>query len=271
MLKGTKKVKNPRKWKDRYYVLIYQYARSGCSDGEIARLLKVRRSTFDNWKLSKPALRDALARARGTKGERGSESLHQYVYKNLSPRNKALWDELEAAWKMDNPYQFVEKIMVGKGRRTRQMMWLHALFTSNFNGSEACRKAGVPKTMLDHWIRTDPAFVDMLKEVEWHKQNFFEEGFIKAVERGETAAVVHAAKTQLADRGYGPKGKTVNVNVNGTVNHQHNGLSIKDLLEQLPVKERVILLNGMKSLRAAQNPANQDVQDAEIVQEEDKA
>lgn len=270
MTKAARKVKYTVKWKDRYYVLVYQYARTGCADGEIARLLKVRRTTFENWVMTKPALRDALARARGTKGERGTESLHQYVYKNLSPRNKALWDELSKAAQMDNAQEFIDRIMLGKGRRTRQMMWLHALFTSNFNGSEACRKAGVPKTTLDQWVRTDPAFVDMLKEVEWHKQNFFEEGFIKAVERGETAAVVHAAKTQLADRGYGAKGKTVNVNVNGTVNHQHAGLSINDLLEQLPVKERVILLNGMKALRAAQNPANQDVQDAEIVQGDEK-
>lgn len=250
-------------WDDSYYVRCYQLAKTGMTNGEIARVLKVRRETFKNWVLTMPALAKALKEARGGVNK-GTETFTSYVYNSLSPKNKELWDTLEKAGDASNPQAFIESTLSGKGKRTRQMMWVHALLNSNFNGSEACRKVGVPKSMLDIWVRHDEGFVKLLQEIEWHKKNFFEGQFIAGVAAGEAALVLHAAKTQLADRGYGSN-KTVTVNVNGQVNHDHK-VSVGEFLESIPVEDRAKMLSHMRALREAKS----QVQDAEIVPKEDE-
>lgn len=253
---STEVKKSP--WRDEFYVKAYQLARSGSSNGEIARVLKVKRRTFDRWIETKPALASALEDARGGVNK-GTESFVSYIYKSLSPKNKVLWDQLEAAGNMNNPEVFIDRVMQSKGKRTKQQMWVHALIMSNFNGSEACRKVGIPKTTLDNWVRHDKAFVKLLEEIEWHRNNFFEDAFVSGVARGETALILHAAKTKLADRGYGST-KTVNVSVSGQIEHKQ--VNVGELLETLPVDYRTKLLSHMKALREARN---EDVPDAEIV------
>jgi hypothetical protein len=132
------------------------------------------------------------------------------------------------------------------GIRGRQHLFLYSLIHSNFNVSASCRRLNIDRKTFTRWVTTDPGFAELLDEVHWHKKNYFEQAFIGLVQRGDTPAILHAARTQLRDRGYGDR---LDVSHSGTIQHDHDHrIALEDL--DLPLNVRRVILDAVRAQRA---------------------
>lgn len=236
------------KWKDIYYLESYLLAKDGLPDKVIAERLGVDQFTYARWKKTKPALRQALESARN--GPTGKSQKH-HVHGRLPPHLQALWDRINRC--NDDTLDGIarlESILSDAGTSARQALFLHALCESFYDVSEALRRLNVPKKELDHWIRHDPDFAELVDEVSWHKGNLFEGQFVRLAQEGEPSVVIHAAKTYNRNRGYGEvKTKEVTGKVrhshehSGEVSHQHQ-IGVEDL--DLPQEVLELILYKMR-------------------------
>lgn len=244
-------------WSDEMYVQCFQLAKSGLSDGAIARAIGVAPKTFVTWKKTKPALVQALAEGRKVPGET-ARTFQSYIYNQLPKKLRKVWKRIRACAK-SNQIQKMESLLDGQGIRGRQQLFIHAYLSYNFNSSKACRAVNISQTTLKRWIQTDPDFGELLEEMETHKDNFFEDAFINLVKAGSEKAILAAAKMRLHKKGYGERTtKNVNVSVNGQISHGH--VSVDDL--NLPLEHRQEML---KKLRERQRLLGPKIEDAEIV------
>ena len=195
----------PDKFRQTMYVTTYELARGGMSDEQIAGTLGVAGKTFRTWCARRPALRDALQRGREYREHGNEATFHDYIYNHLSPEMRLLWDEINECEQLPNGYERVEALLSNHGKRTRQHLFLYALTQSMFNVSQSLRRLCIPRKTYETWRANDPEFTELMGEIHWHKQNFFEQAFITRVAAGDTAATIHAAKTVLRDRGYNEK------------------------------------------------------------------
>lgn len=204
------------KWDDSFYLRTYELAKLGLTDQEIATSLGVSAYCFTKWKQFRPALRDAVQKGRRSRPGPNEESLEQYVYNRLPHHLKELWERINACHKLNNGVLRAEAMLEEAGLRARQHLFLYALTRSGFNPSEACKRLNVRKSTLDSWVRLDPDFADLLREMHWHKGNFFESALIRKVAEGDPACIVFANRTFNRDRGYSEK-----VSVEGKHLHAH--------------------------------------------------
>lgn len=237
-------------WKNEHYVRIYQGAKEGLKNTQIARLLGVAKITFKKWVKKDPAVRDALEQGRKSPGE-DSTTLNEYVYKRLPEHLQEHWDQL-MEWKdSPNAQRRMDALFANKGQNVRQTLFLHALTVTNFNASEACRRVGISKSTLDQW-KLDPMFAELLDQSKWHMENFLESALMKLVKKGETSAVIFANKTINSKRGYAEQ-STQKVEVSGSV--QHNVLDLNSL--NLPTKLRLAIFEHIqKQEQAAEDAEN---------------
>jgi len=229
-------------WKDSYYVRIYQLAREGAKDAQIARALGVTPATFVVWKKKKPAINKALYEARG-KGPT-HEQFGDYVYKRLSPALKEVWDKVVLLDRQPNGIQRIEAMLAENGTRVRQHLFVHALIHANFNMSEACRRVNVTKATFSSWVRDDPEFAALTDEIFWHRQNYCEGALFKLIRRGIPSAILFANETLNAQRGYARK---TNLQVAGTVQHNHLHAPVNLDALDIPVELQERLLEAMRT------------------------
>lgn len=187
------------------YVQAYELARGGMSDEQIAKSLGVAGNTFRAWCRQKPALADALARARAARNPEGQPTFHQYVFDHLSPELREIWSEIEFYGEDANGIEMIDAMLKNHGVRVRQHLFLYALTQSMFNVSQSLRRLCIPRKTFEAWVANDPEFAELMDELHHHKKNFFESAFIGRVAAGSDACIIHAAKTQLRDRGYNDK------------------------------------------------------------------
>ena len=223
------------------YVTAYQYARDGMSDEQIGKSLGVTGTTFRRWCADDYALADAVARGRETVEGRDAITFPDYVYKHLSPHLKDLWDEINECAELENGFERVEALLRNGGIRARQHLFIHALAQSCFNVSASMRRLNVSRKMFDNWRTNDPEFADLLDEMHFHKKNFFETAFMGRISAGDTAAILHAVRSQLADRGYNDK---MQIEHSGTVEHRHT-IDLTDL--DLPIETRKTILTAVRA------------------------
>jgi hypothetical protein len=231
------------KWDDSYYVRTYELAKEGRCDKDIAAALGLDSATFKRYLTVKPALKDALDRARQV----ADGTFADYVYRHLPEDLKALYQEIVQLDEDGDPLRRIEAVLADQGERVKQHLFVHALVESDFDPSTALARLRIPKTDLDHWVRHDPEFGRLVEEVVFHKKNFVEAALFKLVKQGDKSAVVFANKTLNADRGYGNKVKVQHegeVNVKGSV-------KLSDLL---PIEERKRLIKVARA-RMEQNGA----------------
>lgn len=208
----------PDKFEDTMYVTAYQYARDGMSDEQIGKALGVSGPTFRRWCGDNDALADAVARGRAVVDGQDGITFPEYVYRHLPPDLRALWDEINECAELDNGFERVEALLKNGGIRARQHLFIHALAQSCFNVSASMRRLHVTRKMYDNWRANDPEFATLIDEMHFHKKNFFETAFIGRVAAGDTAAILHAVRSQLGDRGYNDK---IQIEHSGTVEHRH--------------------------------------------------
>jgi hypothetical protein len=232
-------------WKDSYYVRIYQLAKDGLTDKQIAKTLGIAPKTFVLWKQKKPAIGKALAEAR-TPDSRGSETFQAYVYKRLTPEMRDAWNAIVAADKEPNGMKRIETLLANRGTRFRQHLWVHALLCSNFNASEACRQVVVDYTQYKRWLNNDPEFAALIDEILWHRKNYGEGSLFKLMKQGNAAAILFFNETINSDRGYvRPRAA---LKLEGTVEHKHEvegSIKLEDL--SLPAAVMAGLLEAMRA------------------------
>jgi hypothetical protein len=241
------------KWKDEFVITAYELARSGMTDSGIAKSIGIDTATMIHWKRKRKLFRDAIKRARSVPNrisKQGNDneqySFRDYVYDQLSPELKDLWDEINYCDSKDNAIAKVEVLLSHAGKRARQHLFIYSLTSSNFNVTKAMKRVNLSRTVLRYWVDSDPEFAELIEEINWHKKNFFEEALVKLVAEGETPAVIFANKTINKDRGYAPK---MELEVKGDMTHRHEvTVSVDDL--NLTLEEKRALLHKVRAAKA---------------------
>jgi hypothetical protein len=242
-----KKEFNSPKYNDQLPVDVFILAKSGIPEGEIAKAINISTPTFIQWKKKYPAIKYALERAAEIHSISGASTIKEYVYKQLPPDLKHLWDKIEIWHDHPSGLEKIEELFARQPQRARQSLWLHALIECNFNQSEACRRVGVSRNMVLKWAEDDPDFPKLLEELDWHQKNFLENGLMSLVAAGNTLATVFANRTRNRDRGYGDK---LSVEVSGQINVNHNHTVSIDQLK-LPLEVRKQVLQAIRDTKPA--------------------
>jgi hypothetical protein len=227
------------KFKDEYYVTVYELARSGMSENKMSKNLGVSTVTLRSWKKKNKALRDAIDRGRNSKGKMTTQKWFDYVYQKLPANLMKIWDEIQDLEAQPNGIQKIESLLETNGKRARQHIFLHALVTANFNVSRACSVCNIPRRTFENWVTNEPDFSELMNEINVHKKNFFEASLVGLVARGDSAATIFVNRTYNRDRGYNEK---VDVNVIGKIEHEHvhAHISIDELELNLEVRTDIL-------------------------------
>jgi hypothetical protein len=233
-----------RAWKDEFYVKAFELARTGLTDKAIAEAIGISPSVFKTWRLEKPALKDALTRARGEGDNKGRESFKDFVYNRLPDDLKELWDDIEACERRKNSVQRIEAMLKNRGKGVRQHLFLFALTSRCFSVSEACRAVNIPRKTFEGWVLDDPDFAEMVEEIHIARKDFCEGSLMSLIAAGDTAATIFANKAINKDRGYGEKSE---ITVSGSVDHKHlhaHVVKVDDL--DLPLTARRQILSALR-------------------------
>lgn len=234
------------KWFDRYYIEIYELALLGKTNRQIAKELGFDDSTFDRWRDRKPDIDVAINKAREKiKGSPRKTELANFVYGRLPPHLKELWEKLDLLNEADGPEK-VDLLFRNQGKDARQQLFIHALLMYSFNASLAMNKLGVTSKMLKLWME-DPDFLELVKEIEIHKGNFYESCLIDKAAEGDTQAIIFANKTFNRNRGYGEVREHLH-NHTGTFNHIHAHVSLSVDPEELnlPLEVSQLILSKLE-------------------------
>jgi len=232
------------KFNGEYIWKAYQYAATGVSDRELAKMLDIMRPTFRVWRKKHKAFRHALRAGKkyAADGAAG-RTLEAYIYEHLSPEVKKLWDEITRFEIMPDGPERIAELLEGEGKKTRQRLFLHAATANHFSLSKALKTVQVSKAVFDIWQAKDADFSDLVEEMEWHKKNFFEAAAIQLVGEGNAAAVIAINRAKNANRGYGEK----------TELELSGGIDVKQLVDieslDLDIETRKIILAAIRKSR----------------------
>jgi hypothetical protein len=238
----------PSKFRDEYYVTVYRLSRQGLGKARVAAALGIPRMTLDRWLARFPALKSAYLAGKEDRGP-AADTFSHYVFNRLPPAARKLWAKLTKAHTSGGAADRVRKLLAGRGKEIRQHLWVHAYVANNFNKSRACEVTGTSYHALEKWVRHDPAFAELLDgHLREARKDFVENAVMDLVAARHPAVTVFAAKSVLKDRGYAPE-KTVRHE--GAVDHRHGGsVTVTQVLERLPVADRVKLLEEMDNIAA---------------------
>lgn len=231
-----------KKFQNTNYVDIFLYARDGMSTNAIARAIGVSQPAFLEWLERDPAVQDAFDRGRAHSQK---ETYPEVVFNHLPPDLQELWLQIEALGEENSGITMVDNLLTLKGTQARQRLFLYSLAHGGFNFSQSLRKLAIGRKTYEQWCASDPDFLEMVHELEWHKDNFIENALMWRIAAGDTPAIIHASKTKLRNRGYGEK---IQVEHTGQIEHKH---SIDVMALDLPLETR-------KSILAAVRQHNQE-------------
>lgn len=246
---GIQKAFGATKYSDAIVFDAYEAARSGLCEEKIAGLLGITRICYNRWKEQHKLFGLAIEKGMAVhKKVDGSDvQLKEYVYKQLDPKLQKLWREINSIENGRTTTAKLDAIFEQHGVRARQHLFIHALIVSNFNPSQALRKLGLSRKVVEMWAERDPNFGVLLKEIEWHKGNFFESALVGSVKAGDTGAILFANRTFNKNRGYGIK---IEHEVSGQVNHLHVSVDVENLKLDLDTKRK--LLEAIQAQEATQ-------------------
>ena len=224
------------KFSSTMYVTAYELSRDGLSNAQIARTLGVVGITFRGWVKKNKALADALKRGRHVRDPGPVRTFHDYIYDHLEPKLRELWNKIHECATLENSVERTEALLGKYCTRTRQHLFLYALTQSMFNVSQSLRKLCIPRQTFQSWCSNDPDFQELMDEIHWYKQNFFEQAFIGRVAAGDTHAIIHAVKTKCRSRGYNEKVEVIH---SGQVEVK-NTFSVVDLDLDIPTRRKIL-------------------------------
>ena len=165
---------------------------------KVVKRMGTHMTAFEDKLKRSPELQLARKMADEQRGNR--ESMAEYIVGHLSPRARAVWDELQF-WDESTHTEKVDAVLADCPKRIRQELFVHCLIRSSFDLSEACRMIRINMETLQCW-REDKNFEHALEEVQWHKKNFFEHALMDLVRWRNPMAVMFVNRTINSDRGY---------------------------------------------------------------------
>jgi len=206
-------------WKNKFIIEVYELAKSGMTESQIANTFGISLPTFRVWEKKKPIFKMALQQGRKQNKKPNNKTFNfsDYVYKRLSSDLKKIYDRINKFDKEKNGIEKIEALLAKRGKTVRQHLFVYAWTRSNFSLSNALRKVNISRSTFEHWKKTDPDFIKLVEEINWHKKNFFEDSLSNLVASGDTSATIFVNKTYNRDRGYHDKidiGLNVDANVN---------------------------------------------------------
>lgn len=262
---GPKARRKARKFEPALIFKVYDLAKAGVSQTKIASACGVSLNTLDAWTQKYPEVAEALRRGYAAR-EQGSgvATFKEYVHRNIPSYLRPIWDEVVTVFEDADAgaHARLMALMENQGKRARQNLFVHAWVHADFDASEACRVMGVSKRTLDSWLASDPDFAELVDEVEWHKDNFYEGAFVRLVKAGDSAAVLHAVKSRLRHKGYDTK--TV-IEHQGSVGHDHVHVVTAAQLDGLSEQDLERILGGIRSKQLPEH-----VEDAEVITNEEE-
>lgn len=241
-------------WNEGYYVRVYELARDGLNDVQIAKALGIPAVTLTKWYQRKPHLAEAVKRARKGKRKRGGrkhataavETIQEYIFGRLPEHLQELWERLCKIDRMPNGTAKTEELLARVPTVHRQALFLHAWSTSAYSLSEACRRVNVKPQTVDHWAKTDPDFAELIGRMDEVKKDFFESQFIALCMAGVPSSVNLAVQTKCKDRGYSPK---LDISHSGNMTHVHGHIDVSTL-DKLPIETRREILAAYREQQA---------------------
>lgn len=256
-MKTKQKVKIPLQklysWQDEHYITAYELAAAGHSDKGIQQAIGVSDKTWNKWLEAKPALKMGLKRARDWRGgQDGNSTFKDFVVNRLSPRLRALWDEIV---ELDSPgedgeprnaEEMIDALTANQGKAARQSLWVQAFVHCNFIMTNACKMVGISSTEVNRWKETDPDFAELIDvALVQAKKDFVEAPLMRLVQLGDPQIVRFANETLNADRGYNKKSQ---VQVGGTIQHElQESRTIEDILGMISVSAQREVLAALES------------------------
>lgn len=248
-------------FKNEYYVRIYEMSRQGMRTRAMAAALGVSTTTLKSWRKDDTAVSDAISKGRSSLTPTGSstgQTFFEYVYKRLPEHLQQLWTEMKACEGEENDQKRLESLLHNQSLRTRQHLFVHALVSSNFNASEACRRICVPRTTFESWCKSDSDFVELMDQIQVMKKDFVEGCLMSQVAAGDVTCTVFANKTLNRDRGYDNK-----VSVEHTGSILHGVLDLNSL--KLPVEVMRVIA---EAIQKQQDPETPRLVEAEVTASE---
>jgi hypothetical protein len=249
-------------WKDEFYLQAYLLTLAGETDDSVRKIIGASEVVWKRWKANRSALRAALAKARQARRDRQEQakeepekqSFADYVFGHLPKEMRRLWSEIESLEDNDQDGQdAIRSLLANSGKRFRQGLFIYALTRSRFNVTEAMQRAMISLDTYDKWIRQDADFEAMVKEIAFHRKNYFENALLRQIDQGDTQAIIFANKTQNRDRGYGDQ---LDVSVSGNISHTHVILDLEQLEIPTPVLRQ--MLDACKRKRADEDAKELD-------------
>lgn len=219
---------------------------------------------LQEWPLLRKVRKRADAKIAATK-------VGDYIYKHLSKEAREIWEEIQFHEGRRNGESKIAQIIGSHPKEIRQELFLHALISTGYDISEACRLTSISRNQILKWDREDPNFHQLSEEINWHKKNFFEKALVSLVESGHPMAVLMVNRTVNADRGYNEK---------LTLKHEQapqqqltTGINIDELDLDIDTRRKIL-----EAVRKKQNPpplknvlpmpASHQLIDAEVITEE---
>lgn len=260
--------------KVRYNALLalkaYELSREGHTEYEIAQAIGIGVSTFQKWKNTNQEFSTFLQRGREAQPTNLAKTAEEKVYRKLSPEVRKIWDRLCAIAHTDNAEERLEVLQGNLTDAHRQQLYIHVLATSGsaFDEVKARKMAGISFATLKRWKETDTDFLLLLTEIDEIKKDFIETAFLKKIEEGDSACIIHGTKTKLRDRGYG---EVKQVEMAGKVSHTHQDFPMEKVLARMSLTARREFLDALAFVEGEGDrigllpPPTSNVVDAEVI------
>lgn len=236
------------KWKEEHIIDAYRLAKSGMTESKIAKALGISDVSFAKWKTEHPGFGYALTSARKELAARDGRTFSDYVLGTLPEELQDAWTQVMQLDEAKSGPQRVCALINGFGKEARQQLWLYAMVHTNFSVSRSCQMLGIPRHLVELW-KTDSEFALLVDHLVQYKKDFFEQALADLVASGNTLATIFANKTLNKDRGYG---SSVDVNVNGKVQHNHTHVVVDLDKLGLPLEIRLQILEHYRKMKESQ-------------------
>lgn len=234
------------KFRPEFYLTTYLHAKNGLGKKKIAAMLGVDYQTFIRWISLDPALREAYKAGNETSSNK--LSITSYIENHLPEELMPIWRKIFAYNHQPHGVRKIEALLLKRGKRTRQRLFIHALTTCcNYNHSKACRMVGINPRILAKWSQ-EPEFKDLLEMVDKILDDYWEEKLYLLGEQSNPYIIMNVNKAR--NKRYKERST---VALEGHVTHSHGVKPLSAL--GLPANTLQTILGALQAKEAVNTPA----------------
>ena len=243
-------------WIDDHIITVYELAKQGKKEAEMAKELGVSLPTYHKWKNGRPIFKEAIKRGRNYYRLRDEQGMlfSDFLIQKLSPDMQKQWNKINRFSKAKGGTAKIDAILENKGVPFRKSLFLKAWFSRNWNISAALKLVGLSRNTFEMWKRSDPKFLELVEEIEWCRDNFFEEQVMMQIKGGDTSILKQVMASKLAHRGYANKSE-IDMNLTGGLTTKI--VSIDDL--NMTLEQKKELLQAIRKIKKATKSDEEEV------------